>query len=65
MNTLLLLFVVLIVWVALAIAWVVHSARRVHRDERWYDYVFTAPLFVVIWAIDGYFALRHLWKRRS
>lgn len=63
MNILLLLFAVLAIWVALAIGWVIHSARHVHRDERWYDYLFAAPLFVVIWVIDGVVALRRLWKR--
>jgi hypothetical protein len=53
-----------LIWLVLAVIWVVHSARHVHRDERWYDYVFAAPLFVFLWAIDGYFALRRLWKRR-
>ena len=55
----------LVIWAALAVVWVIHATRHVHREERWYDYLFAAPLFVVVWVIDGVFALRRRWEHWS
>lgn len=58
------LFLVLVVWMTVAVVWVIHNARHVHREERWYDYIFAAPLFSIFWVTDTYFALRRRWRRK-